>query len=57
VHFGLQVASVSLFEMTILGRPVGWPGERLDLHRAIWICFANAKNQAARREREHALAN
>jgi hypothetical protein len=26
-------------------------GERLDLHLAIWICFANAKNQAARRER------
>ena len=27
-------------------------GERLDLHLAIWTCFANAKNQAARRERE-----
>jgi hypothetical protein len=25
-------------------------GERLDLHMAIWTCFANAKNQAARRE-------
>ena len=32
-------------------------GERLDLHLAIWTCFANAKNQAARRERELALAN
>jgi len=34
-------------------------GERLDLHLAIWTCFANAKNQAARREREReqALAN
>ena len=32
-------------------------GERLDLHLAIWTCFANAKNQAARREREQALAN
>jgi hypothetical protein len=32
-------------------------GERLDLHLAIWTCFANAKNQAVRREREQALAN
>ena len=32
-------------------------GERLDLHLAIWTCFANAKNHAARRERERALAN
>jgi hypothetical protein len=32
-------------------------GERLDLHLAIWTCFANAKNQAARREREQALAS
>ena len=32
-------------------------GERLDLHLAIWTCFANARNQAARREREQALAN
>jgi hypothetical protein len=31
-------------------------GERLDLHMAIWTCFANAKNQTARREREQALA-
>ena len=31
-------------------------GERLDLHLAIWVCFANAKNQAARRERDQALA-
>jgi hypothetical protein len=31
-------------------------GERLDLHLAIWICFANAKNQAARREREQDLS-
>lgn len=27
-------------------------GERLDLHLAIWICFANAKIEAARRERQ-----
>jgi Domain of unknown function (DUF222)/HNH endonuclease len=31
--------------------------ERLDLNLAIWTCFANAKNQAARREREQALAD
>jgi len=30
-------------------------GERLDLHLAIWTCFANAR-VAARRERELALA-
>jgi hypothetical protein len=27
-------------------------GERLNLHEAIWICFANAKARAIRRERE-----
>jgi hypothetical protein len=27
-------------------------GERLNLHLAIWTCFANAKIDAARRERE-----
>jgi len=27
-------------------------GERLDLHEAIWICFANAKARAIRRELE-----
>jgi hypothetical protein len=27
-------------------------GERLDLHLAIWICFANARNNAERRQRE-----
>jgi hypothetical protein len=26
-------------------------GERLNLHEAIWICFANAKARAIRRER------
>ena len=30
-------------------------GERLDLHEAIWICFANAKARAIRRERDSAL--
>jgi hypothetical protein len=25
-------------------------GERLDLHEAIWVCFARAKNQAAKRQ-------
>jgi hypothetical protein len=32
-------------------------GGRLDLHLAIWTCLANAKNQAARREREQALTS
>lgn len=31
-------------------------GERLDLHLAIWTCFANARVDAARREREQAQA-
>jgi hypothetical protein len=31
-------------------------GERLNLHLAIWTCFANAKADAARREREQVLA-
>lgn len=31
-------------------------GERLDLHLAIWTCFANARTQAARRERQQAAA-
>jgi hypothetical protein len=30
-----------------------WYGERLDLDHAIYICFANAENQARRRDREH----
>jgi len=31
-------------------------GERLDLHLAIWTCFANARTDAARRERQQAHA-
>jgi 5-methylcytosine-specific restriction endonuclease McrA len=34
-----------------------YSGERLDLHLAIWTCFANARIDAARREREQAAAS
>jgi hypothetical protein len=29
-----------------------WYGERLDLDHAIYVCFANAANQARRRDQE-----
>jgi len=32
-------------------------GERMDLHQAIWTCFANARTDAARREREQSAAS
>jgi hypothetical protein len=32
-------------------------GERLNLHLAIWTCFANARIDATRRERDQALAS
>jgi HNH endonuclease len=34
-----------------------WYGERLDLDHAIYICFANAENQARHRDREHQREN